>query len=40
MSLSSKHSGKLQRPWEFRILWSAGFYESVKMPYYCLLQLM
>ncbi|KAF1740825.1 hypothetical protein MXB_4289 [Myxobolus squamalis] len=39
MSLLRQHSGKLQRPLEFRNLWSAGFYESVKMPYYCLLQL-
>ncbi|KAF1741821.1 hypothetical protein MXB_3908 [Myxobolus squamalis] len=39
MSLLRQHSGKLQKTLEFRNLWSAGFYESVKTPYYCLLQL-
>ncbi|KAF1741113.1 hypothetical protein MXB_5021 [Myxobolus squamalis] len=39
MNFSSQHSRKLQRPLKFCNRWSTGFYNSVKMLHYCLLQL-
>ncbi|KAF1745467.1 hypothetical protein MXB_4115 [Myxobolus squamalis] len=39
MSLPNQYSRKLERSLEFRNQLSAGFYESMKTPYYCLHQL-
>ncbi|KAF1740018.1 hypothetical protein MXB_4268 [Myxobolus squamalis] len=39
MTWSGQHRGKLQRPLEFPNKWSADFYDSMKTPYFCQLQL-